>query len=925
MAHKYIPQEIEPKWQARWKADDLYRTPDPTNGKPKQYVLDMYPYPSGDGLSVGHARNYCATDVFARYFRMKGFNVLHPMGFDAFGLPTENAAIKFKLNPHELNERFTTNFRRQMDLLGLSYDWSLVLNTATPEFYKWTQWIFLRFFNSWYDPRLDKAVPIDKLEEELAISGSTAFHDVSERSPLKYPLISAEEWRAMSRKQRNATLMSFRLAYRGNSTVNWDPVDKVVVANEEVENGRAWRSGALVEKKVMRQWYFRITAYADRLVHDLELLDWPNKIVLMQRNWVGRSEGAEVHFDLAVPNAPVAANPASYTESIEVFTTRPDTLWGATFMVLSPEHPLVAVITTQGRLHEVEQYVIASKAKTDDERTAENKDKTGVFTGAFAINPANDSRIPIWIADYVLTGYGTGAIMAVPWGDQRDWEFAKKYHLPIIPVVYPNGELNMHGTPRSAEITQPLIDALVAKTEQAVDGEGVMINSGPLNGMRSQDAIAAATAILTTAKHGRARVNYRLRDWLISRQRYWGTPIPIIHTDDGEVLLDEAQLPLELPNVQSYEATATGESPLATISEWVNTPTGRRETDTMATWACSSWYFLRFMDRFNDQMPFSKEAANEWGPVDTYVGGAEHAVLHLLYARMWMKVMFDLGYASYTEPFRTLRNQGMILGAEPVVDPATGKERFEKMSKSKGNVIAPDGVVAEDGADALRGFELFISDFTQQVPWNTKGVPGVRRWLERVWRLVLNVDDEGEPARDIGLTKVSNSKDGDLMSERELRRITHHTIAKVGHDIESFAFNTVISALMEFTNALGRAREAGLRGSHQWMESVDAMVRMVAPVAPHMAEEMWEAMGHPYSIHQQSWPIVDQSALVQDHITIVVQVQGKIRDRITVMANTSDDSIKALALGTEGAKKFMGAQIAKQVVYVKGRLVNIVL
>jgi leucyl-tRNA synthetase len=983
MSERYIPQDIEPKWQARWTADQLYRTAPPDH-RPKYYVLDFYPYPSGDGLSVGHARNYVPTDVLARYYRMKGYNVLHPMGFDAFGLPAEDAAIKLKVNPARLIAQYAANYKRQFNLLGLSYDWSRELNSSHPEYYHWTQWIFLQLYHSWYDKRADQARPIAELEAELAEAGTAGLADGQQAPPL-----SAAQWRAMPARERRAYLMKhFRLAYRGEATVNWDPVARTVVANEEVVDGKSWRSGALVERRVFKQWFFRITAYADRLIDDLQTIDWPERIVAMQSNWIGRSIGAEVVF-------PVAASPAE----IVVFTTRPDTLWGATFMVLAPEHPLVAQVTTGDRRAEVEAYAARAKAESETDRTASEKEKTGVFTGGYAVNPVNGERIPIWIADYVLMGYGTGAIMAVPAHDERDFAFALKFGLPIIPVIdrpdraarslvfpgsaddglragleaagipfeaAPVGDLGegLHVTLRGdAQIDQYIalarrhlkpgswnavagarfafiFDDGVQELESAAADQrilerckalypparrhrtcmemlnslpfcrdvlfhaeyGAMIHSGEFTGAPGDTAREQVTAWLEERGAGKRRVNYKLRDWLISRQRYWGTPIPIIHTPDGEEPLDASELPLKLPPLEHYEPTGTGESPLANATDWVDVPgRGRRETDTMGTFACSSWYFLRFSDPGNDQAPFTKENVSYWLPVDMYVGGAEHAVMHLLYARFWNKVLYDLGCLPFKEPFQRLRNQGLILAPD-------GKE---KMSKSKGNVITPDEVVAEHGADALRGYELFISDFSQPVPWNTNGVPGVRRWLERVWRIALWPDEDRGPQQQF--------------TARSLRRVTHQTIQKVEHDILNFGFNTLVAALMEFTNALYRARDAGLAGSPEWGEAVDALIRLLAPVAPHLAEEIWERLGRPYSVHQQPFPVADAEAAREDTVTIVVQVNGKVRDRVEVEAGADEETVRRAALAADGARRFIGDKTPRQVICVPGRLVNVVL
>ncbi|MCG8353558.1 MAG: leucine--tRNA ligase [Chloroflexales bacterium] len=974
MIERYDPAAIEKKWQDRWAADELYKTL-PADERPKYYVLDFYPYPSGDGLSVGHCRNYVPTDVLARYYRMKGYNVLHPMGWDAFGLPAENAAIKQKTNPATLIRRFAENYKRQMNLIGVSYDWSREINSSTPEYYHWTQWIFLRLYNSWYDPRSDKACPIAELEAELAQHGTANL-----QLPLSEPGISAAEWNRYTPQQQQDVLRRFRLAYRGEAAVNWDPVDKTVIANEEVDaEGRAWRSGALIERKILKQWFFRITAYAERLDRDLDTVDWPSKIVAMQRNWIGRSEGAEVIFH------------TEQGHEIIVFTTRPDTLWGATFMVLAPEHPLVVEVMSDEQRPHVEVYIAEAKRKTAAVRAEE---KTGVFTGGYAINPVNGARIPIWIADYVLMGYGNGAIMAVPAHDERDFAFALKFNLPVIPVIarpddaarsvikagtyrrelvdalrkldydFTDQEetllvtltgaqaqsyaklVQLHLTSGWSEVAGAgwlaiFPDAIIPFESVAADREimaqintalksgdsipymsylaaipfyrdvvyhdeyGTPINSEPINGLPSDQAISKTIDWLEQKSIGRRRLNYKMRDWLISRQRYWGTPIPVIHTEDGlETPLEDAALPLTLPGVENYEPTATGESPLALIDDWVNVAlpdgrTGRRETDTMGTFACSSWYFLRFVDPRNPAALADPQQLAHWLPVDMYVGGAEHAVMHLLYARFWTKALYDLGVAPFFEPFKRLRNQGLILATDG-----------RKMSKSLHNVITPDEVVAANGADALRGYECFISDFEMAVPWSTQGVPGVRRWLDRVWRIVLAPDED-------------RSQSGEF-SERQLQRITHQTIQKVEYDILDFKFNTMIAALMEFTNGLYKARDAGLSGSPAWNEAIDVLLRLVAPVAPHIAEELWARIGNVYSIHQQSWPVADPDLAAEEEIEIVLQVNGKVRDKLVVPVDADSEQLRMLALGNDRVLSFLDGKTVRKVVVVPGRLVNIV-
>jgi leucyl-tRNA synthetase len=992
---RYNPTEFEAKWQQRWEADQLYKT-DQTSDKPKYYVLDFYPYPSGSGISVGHCRNYVPTDVMARYYRMKGYNVLHPMGWDAFGLPAENEAIRRKTNPSVLIKQFAANYKRQLSMIGTSYDWSREINSSTPEYYHWTQWIFLRLYHSWYDQRANAARPIAELEAELAQSGTENL-----LLPLSEHRMSAAEWNAMTPPQQQDVLRNFRLAYRSEAIVNWDPVDKTVIANEEVDaEGRAWRSGALVERKSLMQWFFRITAYSERLANDLDLVDWPASIIAMQRNWVGRSEGAEVVFT------------TEQGDDMIVFTTRPDTLWGATFMVLAPEHPLVAKVTSDEQRAAVESYVAQAAAQSAANRTADEKEKTGVWTGGYATNPVNGARIPIWVADYVLMGYGTGAIMAVPAHDERDFAFALTFGLPIIPVIArPDNaarSLVRHGTYRdgladalksagyafreqdgdllvtlngaqaqdyaqlvqrflqqgwtdvagsgwlavfpdeiiafdSAEADQRIMARIGAMpdapTASLADGTpanptymgyltavpfykdiiyhaeyGVPINSGPINGIPGSEAIARTIGWLEEQGKGQRRLNYKMRDWLISRQRYWGTPIPIIHTEDGrEVAVAEDDLPLTLPGVESYEPTATGESPLALIDDWlyVDLPDGtrgRRETDTMGTFACSSWYFLRFADPHNPELLADRSMLDYWLPVDMYVGGAEHAVMHLLYARFWTKVLYDLGIVSFTEPFTRLRNQGLILAPPREVN---GEIVVEKMSKSKGNVITPDEVVSEHGADALRGYECFISDFEAAVPWSTQGVPGVWRWLDRIWRITLYPEaEQGQPEAEY--------------TERQLQRITHQTIQRVERDILDFKFNTMVAALMEFTNALYRARDAGLAGTPAWNEAIDILLRLVAPVAPHLAEEIWERLGRGYSIHQQDWPEADPELAAEEEVEVVLQVNGKVRDKLVVPIDIDEETLREMALSNERIHSYVGDKTIRRIIVVPGKLVNVV-
>jgi len=975
-SEKYIPQEFEANWFQKWQADELYKTA-PADERPKAYILDFFPYPSGDGLSVGHCRINVPTDVLSRYYRMRGFNVLHPMGWDAFGLPAENAAIKMKTNPAKLIAQYTANYKRQFALVGISFDWSREINSSTPEYYRWTQWIFLQLYKSWYDRRLNKARSIAELEKELATQGT---RDISWVEPL-----TAAQWRAMDAKARKDYLSNFRLAYRKAAQVNWCPSCKTVLANEEVsEGGKCWRCGNVAEKKTLMQWFFRITEYADRLVADLDTIDWPEHIKLMQRNWIGRSEGAEVDFKTDAGD-------------LRIFTTRPDTLWGATFMVLAPEHPFVEKLTAPECKAEVDAYVKEAMRKTEADRTAVEKEKTGVFIGAYATNPVNDEKIPIWVADYVMMGYGTGAIMAVPAHDERDFQFALKFGLPILPVIeridglarsfalggtmrdgfadmlraekipfddkqgslyitipsdkleryveiaqefvkpgawneivgarwlfiFGKGDVQTFGgsesekrilarchalepNVRNKRTVMEMLSAVEFYRDALFHAEyGRMINSGQFSGTPGNVAVKTVTAWLEEIGKGKMRVNYKLRDWGISRQRYWGTPIPIIHTDNGEIPVDEKDLPVKLPDVESYEPTATGESPLATIPKFVNVKLpdgtkGKRETDTMGTFACSSWYFMRFADPRNAKEAFDKKQVAYWLPVDTYVGGAEHAVMHLLYARFWTKVLHDLGYVPFVEPFKRLRNQGTILAPD-------GKAR---MSKSKGNVITPDEVVKEHGADALRAYEMFISDFEQATPWNTSGLGGTWRWLRKVWD-VLQVQ-KNQPAPDASIEQA----------DRDLRRAMHKAIKKVSADKKGFRFNTVVSSMMEFTNAIIDAQNNVSHAAFD--EARDALLLMLAPIAPFMAEEIWARKGRKYSVHQQKFPVFDAAMAADEVMTIPVQINGKLRDRVELPVGASEAQVQDAALKSEGVKRHLEGKEPMKVIYVPGKLLNIV-
>ncbi|MGF0057092.1 leucine--tRNA ligase [Limosilactobacillus reuteri] len=802
----YDHKTIEKKWQKFWKKNETFKA-DLNKDQKKYYALDMFPYPSGQGLHVGHPEGYTATDVMSRMKRMQGFNVLHPMGWDAFGLPAEQYALKTGHNPKDFTNKNIDHFRDQIQSLGFSYDWDREVNTTDPKFYKWTQWIF----------------------EQLYKKG---------------------------------------LAYESEIMVNWAPdfMGGTVVANEEVEDGKTKRGGYPVYRKPMRQWVLKITAYADRLIDDLDLVDWPESVKEMQRNWIGRSEGASVFF-------PVVGDEDT---KIEVFTTRADTLFGASYVVLAPEQELVDQLTTPEHKAEVEKYKEEASRRSDLERTDLNKDKTGVFTGSYVINPVNGEKLPIWISDYVLASYGTGAVMAVPSGDQRDYDFATKFDLPIKPVI------------EGADVS-----------EGAFDGDGKHINSGFLDGLNIADAKQKMIDWLEEHDAGHKKVNYRLRDWIFSRQRYWGEPIPVIHWDDGTTsLVPEDELPLELPKTDNIEPSGTGESPLANVEDWVNVYDengrhGLRETNTMPQWAGSSWYWLRYTDPHNNEEFASKEALDYWSPVDLYVGGAEHAVLHLLYARFWHKVLYDLGLVPTKEPFMKLVNQGMILGSN-----------HEKMSKSKGNVVNPDDIVDQYGADTLRLYEMFMGPLEESVPWDEKGLHGANKWVQRVWRLLM---DDNNHLRD----RVSTFNDG------KLTKVYNQTVKKVTEDYERMHFNTAISQLMVFVNEAYKVDDLPV-------EYMKGFVKMIAPIMPHMAEELWSQFGESNTITYQPWPTYDPKALVEDEVEMIVQVNGKVRAKIKMAKDTDRDEAQQLALANEHVKKFTDGKDIKKVIVVPNKIVNIV-
>ncbi len=846
----YPYDEIEPKWQKYWEANDINKVNE-DDSKPKYYVLDMFPYPSGSGLHIGHPEGYTATDIIARYKRMKGFNVLHPMGFDAFGLPTERYSMKTGIHPNTATENNIATFKKQLKMLGLGYDWSREINTTKPEYYKWTQWMFLLIYNSWYDHEQQRARHINV----LPVPGN-----------LK------------NEKEIEYYRDSRRLAYIDMKPVNWCEELGTVLANEEVEE---WREkGYTVERRPMRQWMLRITEYAQRLLEDLDLVEWPRSTKDMQINWIGRSEGAEIEFPISGTD-----------EVIKVFTTRPDTIFGATYMVLAPEHPLVPEITSPEQKKEIDSYIRESTLKSEVERAKTDKEKTGIFTGAKAVNPANGMEIPILIADYVMVHYGTGAIMAVPGHDERDHEFAKAFDLPIVQVVSPEDGSDID-----------------IRKEAYIEKNGISVNSeGPeliITGLKTQQAIAKTIVWIENKGIGRGKVQFKLRDWLFSRQRYWGEPIPIIFFDDGtRRTLNNDELPLVLPVVKEYKPAGTGESPLATVDEWVNfidKRTGKKaryETNTMPQWAGSCWYYLRYTDPHNSEIFADFEKEKYWmqpGGVDLYVGGAEHAVLHLLYARFWHKVLYDYGYVSTREPFKKLFHQGLIMG-----------EDGRKMSKSLGNVINPDDVVAEFGTDSLRMFEMFLGPLEASKPWSKTGIEGVNRFLGRVWRMI--VDESGnilKDIREIGLNK-------------EQEYILHSTIKKVAEDIENLGFNTAVSQMMIFMNEFSKS-------SIKPKSAVERFLLCLAPFAPHITEELWHRLGHEESIVLQKFPDWDESKIVKQEIEYVVQVLSKIRAKLMAPPNMPQDEIQSLALKDEKVQKYLEGKQIRKVIFVPNKLINFI-
>ncbi len=851
----YAFREIESKWQNIWNQNQLYKV-DIQPNKPKFYALDMFPYPSGAGLHVGHPLGYIASDIVARYKRLNGFNVLHPMGYDAFGLPAEQYAIQTGQHPAVTTEANIKRFREQLDKMGFCFDWDRQVKTCDPQYYKWTQWIFSQFFTHWYNKAEQKAATIDSLIQHFEQFGSfnlNAHHS----SKIQF---SADEWKQFNVQQKENILNDYRLAFIDETTVNWCAEMGTVLANEEVVNGVSERGGYPVIRKKMKQWSLRITAYADRLLEGLQTIEWSDSIKEIQKNWIGRSEGAEVDFKVAGSN-----------RTIRIFTTRPDTLFGATYMVLAPETEYLQEICTAEQLDEVYNYAEKAKNRSEIERMADTQ-KTGVFTGAMAVNPFNNREIPIWVSDYVLAGYGTGAIMAVPAHDERDFEFAKAFNLDVIAVVKPANE----------ELELPLNEAFSAK-------DGVLFNSDFLNGLTVKEAIKVAIDKVVELGIGEKKVNYKLREAGFGRQRYWGEPFPITY-NNGIPQLVEA-LPVELPSVESYKPTGTGESPLAAVENWVNTPNGVRETDTMPGWAGSSWYFLRYTDPNNKNAFASPEALNYWQAVDLYVGGSEHATGHLLYSRFWTKFLFDLGYLSWDEPFKRLVNQGMIMG-----------EDGQKMSKRWGNVVNPDDVCHEYGADTLRLYEMFLGPLEDSKPWNTHGIEGVSRFLGKFWRLFY----EGEQW----------AVNQDAAAAEELK-ILHKTIKKVTEDIESMSFNTSVSAFMMCVNEL-----TSLKCRKQSV--LEQLLIILAPFAPHISEELWSQLGHSESIHIQEWPKFNAELLVENAFLYPISINGKTRTQIEFPTNANVKDIEAAVLGNEIVLKWTEGKVPKKVIVVKNRIVNVV-
>lgn len=924
---EYNYKEIENKWQAFWKKSGIYKVTEDKNKKP-YYVLDMFPYPSGAGLHVGHPLGYIASDIFSRYKRLKGFNVLHPMGFDSFGLPAEQYALETGQHPAVTTEKNIATFKVQLEKIGFCFDWNREVRTSDPDYYKWTQWIFLKLFNSWYNPKSNKAEPVETLIEEFNLHGTSRYADnkKSEFSPA--------QWKAMSEKEQQDALMNFRLAYSSYGEVNWCEGMGTVLANDEVVNGVSERGGFPVEKKKMRQWFLRITDYADRLLQGLEKVDFSESMKEMQRNWIGKSEGAELTFQLESGN-----------EGIKVYTTRPDTIFGVDFLVLAPEHELVQEITTDAQRLSIDEYLKYVKSRSDRERLSEVKQVTGCFTGAYAIHPFSGNKIPVWIAEYVLSGYGTGAIMAVPCGDQRDFDFAKHFEIPITNII---------GASYNGKEANPTKDAILQ-------------NSDFLNGVVMKEAIGLATDKIESRGLGKRKINYRMRDAGFSRQRYWGEPFPIVWKDEIAIPLSENELPLELPFVENYKPGKEGKGPLANLEDWVNTSKGQRETSTMPGYAGSSWYFLRYTDPHNKSAFASNENTDYWNQVDVYIGGTEHAVGHLLYSRMWTKFLFDMGLISFDEPFRKLINQGMITGksyffatldekivsydefasevnfvrfkyGHKVVDTTRKlskknfeqflqnslhekpqyeivwqgsgddahilvKEESEKMSKSKFNVDNPDDLVAQYGADTFRMYEMFLGPIEQSKPWDIKGIEGVHRFLKKLWRLFIDeqkgvIVSEGDP-------------------DDSALKVLHKAIKKIEDDTERFSFNTAVSAFMVCVNEL-----TDLKCHNKSI--LESLLILLAPYAPHIAEELYHLIGNSTSIINATFPKLEGKYLIESEKEYPVSINGKLRTTITISLDALQEEVENIALNNETVLKWIGDKKPKKIIYVKNKMINVV-
>ena len=917
---EYNHQELERRWQDFWRANNVYKvSEDPT--RKKFYVLDMFPYPSGAGLHVGHPLGYIASDIYARFKRQQGFNVLHPMGYDAYGLPAEQYAIQTGQHPEKTTTDNIARYREQLEKIGFSFDWSREVRTCDPEYYHWTQWAFMQMFNSYYDLTADKAMPISQLIDHFSKNGTEGVNAACGK-PMKF---TADEWNAMSEREQREILMNYRIAYQGETMVNWCPALGTVLANDEVSEGLSVRGGHPVEQKLMNQWCLRVSAYAPRLLKDLDTLEWSDSLKETQRNWIGKSEGAEMRFDIADSDI-----------SLEIFTTRADTVFGVTFMVLAPESKYVSLLTTPENKDRVEAYLDEVKHKTERERQIEKK-VSGVFTGSYAINPLTGEKIPVWVSDYVLAGYGTGAIMAVPAHDSRDYAFARHFNLPIVPLI------------EGADVSEQSFDA---KQGKMINSKGAQLD---LNGLEVKDAIARTKEYIEQSGLGRVKTNYRLRDAIFSRQRYWGEPFPVYYKDGVAYLMNESDLPLHLPPVSSYLPTEDGQPPLARAEGWKTADGYPIEVCTMPGFAGSSAYYLRYMDPHNDERLVGKEANEYWRNVDLYVGGAEHATGHLIYSRFWNKFLYDLGYVAEAEPFRKLVNQGMIQGRSNFVyrikntntfvshglrkdydttpirvdismvnNDILDTERFrswrpefadaefiledgryvcgwavEKMSKSMFNVVNPDDIVEKYGADTLRLYEMFLGPVEQSKPWDTNGIDGVNRFLKKLWGLFEKCDSDDEMTR-------------------EEKKITHKLIKKVTADIENFSFNTSVSAFMIAVNELSSLKSRSRR-------AMDIITRLLAPFAPHMAEDFWHRLGNEGSVVDATWPEYDEEALVEDTQKYPVSFNGKTRYMIEAPAGASKEEVERLALEDSNAEKWLAGKTPRKVIVVPGRIVNIVI